>query len=189
MNESNKNALKEIIVTNIENHMAFQSGEIKSVQHGDKRLGLMRKGLQLIADSFNFPAVIGHCDSRGEFGFAGNNGNPNEGCQGFGKELAALLSQIETRTGISSRKGEVLPENGWCNINHFDVERLLHIAADIDAGIAIKDKNSGKAIKVALTKQDELNSAIHSLTLEVAKESGTSLELTEKNTEIVSFSL
>lgn len=55
-----------------------------------------------------------------------------EGCDRFGEELAGLLSQVDTRTGIQPRKGTVLPENGWLYINHFDLEKLLAIAEKQD---------------------------------------------------------
>ena len=42
----------------------------------------------------------------------------------YGKNFALLLSQYEIRTGTIVTKGYVLPENGWCRINHFEAEKM-----------------------------------------------------------------
>ncbi len=111
------------------NNKAFENGEIKSVPHSDNRLALVRKGLQTLADGHDFPARVGYCDSRGEFMFSGNKGISHEACASFGAPLASLLSKISVRTGTAPMKSDVLPENGWVIINHFEAEKLIHLAA------------------------------------------------------------
>ncbi len=56
-------------------------------------------------------------DARGEFALIVER-------TGYGEKLAALLSRHNARTGI--RPGAMLDAlNGWCAMNHFDVERML----------------------------------------------------------------
>lgn len=58
-------------------------------------------------------------------------------CRGNGfnvlhDDLAALLSLVLRRTGSSPTSSPILQENGWCRVNHFDVEKLLKIVAERD---------------------------------------------------------
>lgn len=46
-------------------------------------------------------------------------------CGQYGEAFVAWLNRIPVRTGTVSTQGHVLAENGWCWMNHFDVERLV----------------------------------------------------------------
>jgi len=75
-------------------------------------------------------------NGNGEMAFnvIGRHGpGPGRPCGPYGEELAAWLSTVPRRTGVSPTTAPVLPENGWCWINHFHVERLL---VDVAAKLA-----------------------------------------------------
>lgn len=93
------------------------ASDLKPVQKGDKRIQAVQAGLQALADFFSFPVSIRYI-STGEFEFFGKD-------KGFGVELADILSQYHTRTGIQATKGYVLPENGWTRIDHFEAEKII----------------------------------------------------------------
>lgn len=54
--------------------------------------------------------------------------DPQYGCGHFGKRFADLLNQYNPRTGLSP-SATLLPESGWCRMNHFDAERVVLVAA------------------------------------------------------------
>lgn len=101
----------------------FQSGVITSHKHSTNRLALIQRGLQCIADAHQFPAQIGHCDSRGEYPFSSKQPNSQ-----YGEALVALLNQVQTRTGTTPKKGHLSAQNNWCFINHFDARQLIALA-------------------------------------------------------------
>lgn len=111
-----------------QNDTRFSAGEITPLPHSRERESLLSKGLVLMGQICGIhlkePLQI---DANGEFSVVAKDPNSNlPGFAGqFGSEFAHWLSQINTRTGVSASKREVLPENGWCNINHFEVEKLL----------------------------------------------------------------
>lgn len=94
------------------------------IQYGNKRIMLLKQGLLLLAEHFNFPATV-HYLSAGEFSFNGDRDSHDGNCAPYGDELALLLNTIQTRTGISPSRGHVLPQNGWCKIKHFEAHKLL----------------------------------------------------------------
>lgn len=51
------------------------------------------------------------------------NGDPQV-CGEYGERLAAILSPYRPRCGYSPMSS-IDPRNGWCYMNHFDVERML----------------------------------------------------------------
>lgn len=130
MNIENQNTVNQVAKEITEIHRQFRQGEIKSVTHGDMRLDAIKRGLQAIADGFDFPAVITHCDSNGEYDFFGNKGRKDDACQPFGEKLAALLSQVYTRTGVNASKSVVDKLNGWTRISHFEAEKLIYLMAE-----------------------------------------------------------
>lgn len=125
MKSDAKQEISTIITSLDDLNDAFSKGNIKSVAHGNSRITLLQKGLEALADAYDFPADVRYI-STGEFTFNGNRGKHKESpCAPFGKELANWLNTIPTRTGLEPKQGYVLPESGWLWINHFDAERLL----------------------------------------------------------------
>ncbi|OUV22978.1 MAG: hypothetical protein CBC55_02745 [Gammaproteobacteria bacterium TMED95] len=105
---------------------ANEASDRKPVQKGDARMALVEKGLQALADFFNFPVSIRYI-ATGELEFFG------KGETGFGEGLAAILSKYPTRTGIQATTSTVLPCNGWTRINHFVAEQIIREQADVNA--------------------------------------------------------
>lgn len=103
------------------------ASDLKPVQKGDKRIQAVQAGLQALADFFSFPVNIRET-STGDIEFFGKDGG-----KGYGQELADILSQYYTRTGVQATKGHVLPQNGWTRINHFEAEKLIREQA-VEAG-------------------------------------------------------
>jgi hypothetical protein len=130
MNIENQAIVNEVALEITETHHRFSNHEIKSVQHSQIRLIAIKRVLQAIADGFEFPAIISHCDSNGEYEFFGNKGRKDAPCKPFGEKLAALLSQVETRTGIVPSKSPVYHLNGWTRISHFEAEKLIFLMAE-----------------------------------------------------------
>lgn len=107
------------------NDTLFNKSAISPVNHGDTRIELVKKGLLVIAQYFEFPAVVNYI-STGEFTFFGNKGrHAQSACQPFGEELAYLLRLAPTRTGTHAKIGFVMAQNGWLHINHFEAENLI----------------------------------------------------------------
>lgn len=65
-------------------------------------------------------------DTNGEYCLAVSNGSVNDGpsdpCGDFGA-LAKVLSKYRPRTG--ARPSKVYSYDGWCYMNHFDVEKMI----------------------------------------------------------------
>jgi hypothetical protein len=130
MNEANQIIVNGVAKEITEIGRKFQAGEIKPVQCGSQRLGAIQRGLQAIADGFSFPAIIGHCDGNGEYSLSGNKGRKDKLCAPFGEQFAALLSQVNTRTGVFTSKKVVQPSNGWTRVSHFDAEKMIFLMAE-----------------------------------------------------------
>lgn len=68
-----------------------------------------------------------HIDANGEFSVVASNGTdkdgPNDPCGKF-KTFAAVLNMHNPRCGIAPG-AVLLPESGWCRLNHFDAENLV----------------------------------------------------------------
>lgn len=106
---------------------------MKPVQLGDQREAALVAGLHGLAEEFGKQISHTYIDSNGEMAFniIGPEGNtPGASCGQYGEELAAWLSTVPRRTGARPTTSPILPENGWCRINHFDVERLLLAVAE-----------------------------------------------------------
>lgn len=97
---------------------------LKPVQFADSRERALQNGLHSLANHFGKKIQYTRIDGNGEMNFI------IEGGEGYGDELAEILSNVPRRTGIASYDGPVLGCNSWCRINHFDVERLLKVAGD-----------------------------------------------------------
>lgn len=115
---------------------------LKPVPFADKREAAIVDGLNALAGNFGKEIDFTYIDANGELTF--NIKGASRGLGGeYGEELAALLSQVPRRTGISPTSSPVLPENNWCRINHFDAERLLKIAGEEIFGIEGPDSGAG----------------------------------------------
>jgi hypothetical protein len=112
----------------------LNSKAMKPVEYSDKRLVLIREGLQCLADGYDFPAMIGHADSLGEFMFSGNKGNRDAECKPFGAELATWLNHVYTRCGMDAKRGTNTARSGWTRINHFNAQNLIGIIAQKSQG-------------------------------------------------------
>jgi hypothetical protein len=66
-------------------------------------------------------------DANGEFSIVASNGTqedgPNDFCGHFGT-FAAILNEHNPRCGIAPG-ASLLPQSGWCRMNHFDVEKMV----------------------------------------------------------------
>lgn len=71
-------------------------------------------------------------DSNGELSvisvYLDEAGNPKPsnyfGCAAYGPEFASILSKYSPRTGYAPASS-IDESNGWCYMNHFDVERMV----------------------------------------------------------------
>jgi len=86
-------------------------------------------GLHAIAADCKIKLKPTHIDSNGEFAVNAESekGPFSDVCGPYGEAFASWLSRVPRRTGISASTSPVLPENGWCRINHFDAERLVRL--------------------------------------------------------------
>lgn len=106
---------------------------LKPVQFADARETALIEGLRALAAESGRELGFTRIDARGEIAVnvVGPEGDgPGRPSGQYGEELAAWLSTVPRRTGTAPYDGPVLPENGWCRINHFDVERLLKLVAE-----------------------------------------------------------
>jgi len=95
-------------------------------QKGNQREDAIVAGLHGLAAHFGKEIDFTRIDANGELNF--NIKGAAQGLGGeYGEGLAAYLSEVPRRTGISATSSPVLPQNNWCRINHFDAERLLKI--------------------------------------------------------------
>lgn len=92
---------------------------LKPVQLGTAREGALIEGLHALAEAHGRTIEPTRIDTNGDMRFVVQYG------LGYGSSLAPVLSRVPRRTGVAPYAGPCIPENGWCFINHFDVERLL----------------------------------------------------------------
>ncbi len=105
-------------------------GKVSPLGAGRLREGLLSKGLRILAAEAGIelrePLQI---NANGEYAVIAEMTDPSLRSMGasgpYGAAFAALLRRFDTRTGQFAVKGHVLPENGWCWMNHFEVERML----------------------------------------------------------------
>ncbi len=107
---------------------------LKPVPFGDAREKAIVDGLHALAGHFGKEIDYTYIDANGELNFFIKGASQGLGGE-YGEELAALLSQVPRRTGISATDAPVLPENNWCRINHFAAEKLLMLAGEEIFGI------------------------------------------------------
>ena len=67
-------------------------------------------------------------NSNGEFSLVVSNGTPRDSSIDptgqYGVKLAEIIGRFHPRTGYAPANS-IDPSNGWCYMNHFDVERML----------------------------------------------------------------
>jgi len=100
---------------------------LKPVQLGDAREKALVEGLHGLAAEYGreieFTMINGA--NNGDMKFVIKPSRPGQYDGTYGEELAAWLSMVPRRTGITYTDAPVLPQNNWCYINHFAVEHLL----------------------------------------------------------------
>lgn len=105
---------------------AFKAGTVSSVEHG------YRRGVALCSAIFEMAACMGaslekpiSIDSRGEIHVVTKGKSHwDRGSGRYGEEFASWLNKANPRTGIAPG-AVMLPEAGWCYLNHFNVEKLV----------------------------------------------------------------
>lgn len=126
MNERLLDALSAIRELNAETALS-------PVAFADKREAALIEGLHGLAQEYGRAINPTRIDRNGEMSFniIGDHGPGNGRPSGlFGEDLARWLSMVPRRFGDRPTTAPVLPENGWCRINHFDVERLLRAVGE-----------------------------------------------------------
>jgi hypothetical protein len=118
---------------------------LKPVQLGDAREKAIVNGLHALAAVFGKEIDYTFIDANGELNFNILGAAQGRGGE-YGEDLAALLSQVPRRMGISPTTSPMLPQNNWCRINHFDAERLLNIAAEEILGMTPPEADSAPAV-------------------------------------------
>lgn len=106
------------------NSAFFSDKSMSSFEHSRRRENALCEALIYLAASHGCTLKPIHCiDSQGELFLS-------VASEGFGEAFAEVLSSIPTRTGVQGSQIEVLPENGWCRIHHFDAERIVTAFVD-----------------------------------------------------------
>lgn len=126
MNDRLQNALRALL------HL---DRALKPVPFADAREAALVEGLHGLAAEYGLRIDFTRIDGNGEMAF-NVLGRPGR----YGAALAAWLSRVPRRNGLVARtNSRVLPENNWCWINHFDVERLLLLVASEhhDTGVVV----------------------------------------------------
>jgi hypothetical protein len=103
---------------------------LKPVPFADAREKAIVEGLHGLAEEYGRKIGFTHINSLGELDFNIEPSKPGLHDGTYGDELAEWLSQVETRTGITASKRNILPQNNWCRIKHFEAEKLLNLVAD-----------------------------------------------------------
>jgi len=116
----------------------FQTRTLSSVDHKHAREAALADALGAMAEDFGVklqrPLQI---NSRGEFAIVALNADGSDPSRSvkatnqFGA-FADHLNPHNPRTGTQPG-AHMIPENGWCYINHFEIERMvLSFAAGLD---------------------------------------------------------
>jgi len=103
---------------------------LKPVPFADAREKALIEFLHGLAEEYGKKIAFTVIDANGEMNFNIEPSRPGAYDAKYGEELAEWISMVPRRCGIYPTDSKVLPENNWCRINHFDVERLLNIVAE-----------------------------------------------------------
>lgn len=110
----------------------FTAGRLRPVPHSRAREAALCEALVQMAASLGCeldqPISI---DSRGELRCITKGRGPWDAGSGrYGTEFAAWLNSANPRTGVAPG-AHLLPESGWCYLNHFEAEKLVQRYAAI----------------------------------------------------------
>ena len=103
---------------------------LSPVALGEAREKAIVEGLHGLAEEYGRKIGFTYIDSLGELEFNIEPSKPGLHDGTYGEELAVWLSQINTRSGYLPSKRNILPQNNWCRIHHFEAEKLLHMVAE-----------------------------------------------------------
>lgn len=121
MNQLRSTELLQMMTAMQNNHANFSAGTISPLAYSRHREKLLAQAIEAIAMMHDVklktPLQI---DSNGEFSIE----VPLRCVEPFGNGFNELLNRHNPRCGIASG-ARLLPENGWCKLNHFDAERLI----------------------------------------------------------------
>lgn len=106
----------------------FEARSISPMAHRDRREAALSSALVAMAAGFGVELKQPiYCDSRGEFPIVALASDPDSRrmgfCASFGEGFTAFLNAHQARTGIAP--GHLDPSNGWCRMNHFEVEKMV----------------------------------------------------------------
>lgn len=113
----------------------FAAGRLKSVPHSREREKSLIEALVQMAASLG--CALEHpisIDSRGELRvITKGKGFHDAGSGPYGEAFVGWLNTANPRTGVAPG-AHLFAESGWCNVNHFEVEKLVQrYAASITA--------------------------------------------------------
>lgn len=109
-------------------HAKFKAGSLSPVEHSRSREASLARALRALAAEHGV-TLHGYLRiSSGEFHIVAARPDGRDayihGSGEFGEAFAAILNRHNPRTG--ERPGaHIMAENGWCYMNHFDVERMV----------------------------------------------------------------
>lgn len=103
---------------------------LSPVAKGNLREDLLVKGLHALAAEYGKEIEFTRIEGNGDMRFNIKGERQYDKVE-YGEELAAVLSRVPHRTGVQPTDAALLPENNWCWLNHFAVERLLVEAVDL----------------------------------------------------------
>lgn len=109
-------------------HKRFKNGEASPVMHSNLRQSALVIALTELAEAHDVKLQLPlGIDSNGEFSLVAmpaDGSSPQNGCGRYGDEFADLLNGYQPRTGTWPG-ATMLPESGYCKMNHFEVERMI----------------------------------------------------------------
>ena len=110
-------------------HADFKASKLSPLEHSRQREAAITLALEQVALEHGVTLQTPlHIDSRGEYSVVAlrpDGRNPAHYGSGlFVNGFNELLNAYNPRCGVSAG-ATLLPENGWCRLNHFDAERLV----------------------------------------------------------------
>lgn len=118
----------EIMADLADCHKQFMECKITPLEHGSRRGTLLAEALNSVADECGVhlkqPLQI---NANGEFSIVSLkhvDANPEHGCGPYGDAFAEFVTTAKPRAG-AVRGITMSATDGWCYVNHFDVEKAL----------------------------------------------------------------